>query len=162
MKTTAWQLFNRNFKLGDAVIVIDDYDKMAWGSLHTISDAGFRLVKSYGRFSRHKFFSWDEIRFMCHDGFPVKQLFGADGSETIESEPNMAAVLRTGLRQTYRQIVFGDPFLIESVAAETHNTGNDGPEHWWEDSEESLELVAPDGARAQLWDLNTVFHVGTA
>ena len=158
MKTTAWQLFNRNFKDGDAVIVIDDDDRVGWGTLRSITEHGFTLVRVSLSRTRRKRFQWDGIRFMSHDGFPVRRLFGADGSYAIETEPSEAGVIRTGLAMEYVSIVFGDPFLVENVAAEIHNPGNAGPEHWREDSEESLELVAPDGARAQLWDLNTVFH----
>lgn len=160
MKLTAWDLFNRNFKDGDEVVVIDEDDRVGWGRLQMIDVNGFMLVRRSPLGSTQaKRFWWEDIRFMSHDGFPVRQLMGADGSRTIEKEPSAVEVLRAGLRQEYIGIVFGDPFLIEKVSAEVHNPGNDGPEHWMEDTEESLKLVAPDGARALLWELNTVFHV---
>jgi len=158
MKTTAWQLFNRNFKKDDEVIIIDDLDRVSLGSLIEITEEHFTLKRSLGS-SRTRTFYWDQIRFMSHDGFPVKQLFGADGSATIEAEPNAKEVIRHGLNTEFGQIAFGDPFLIETVSYTLHNSGNDGPEFYEQDGEECLELVSKDGARGLLWHLPTVFYV---
>lgn len=56
--------------------------------------------------------------------------------------------------------VFGDPFLIEGMCSQLFNAGNSGSEHWLEDTEECLVLTAKDGAKAQLFDLSTIYYFG--
>ncbi len=165
MKLTAWQLFRRNFKVGDEVIVINDFDRVSWGTLGQVDGLGFLLkgaVYATPRTVRrqdNRWLPWDSIRFMSHDGFPCKRLLGADGSASIEDEPSMKDAIRNGLAEQFGLMVFGDPFLIENVNGVLHNSGNTGPGWDYEEEEECLELVAPDGARGMLWDLATVFHV---
>lgn len=159
MKLTAWQLYRRNFKDGDQVIFVDDDNCIGWGKLVDSTADGFRIDRT--RVGRIRFIYWDQIRFMAHDGFPVRQLFGADGSNTIEQAPTAVEALRRGLQEEFlsSHIVFGDPFMIEDAVATLHYPGNEGPKWWGQDGEECLELVTVDGARGMLWDLPTVFHV---
>lgn len=165
MKLTAWQLFNRNFKQGDEVIVINDFDRVSWGRLGAVDNNGLWLMGAFYMTSRsterrqgNKWLAWDSVRFMSHDGFPCKELLGADAHASLEHEPSAKEAMRNGLAETFGLIVFGDPFLIDSVAGVLHNPGNDGPEWEMEDGEECLELVAGDGARGMLWHLPTVFY----
>lgn len=154
MKITAWQLFNRNFKVGDEVIVVDDDDRVRCGKLKSITERGCYLVHG----NRYTYVYWSDTRFMAHDGFPVRKLMGADGHTTIESEPTAKRVVRAGLIREFGHLVFGDPFLVEQVSGFLHNPGNEGLEFDCEDGEECLDMVAHDGARGMLWHLPTVFY----
>lgn len=162
MNLTARELFNRNFKPGDDVIFIDGDDTIGWGKLVRASQVGFVIQRNA---RRQRFVDWDNIRFMSHDGFPVRQLFSADGSQTIQQASSVAQALRKSLEDEFHgfsQLVFADPFMIENVSAELHHAGNDGPEYYCEDGEECLEMIAVDGARGMLWHLPSVHHVEVA
>lgn len=77
----AWKLWRSMFKDGDEVVAITDDDRVVAGKIKakpmtcTIKRIGFKAVE----------IDWDDIRFIAHDGFPVKKLLGADGSATIEA-----------------------------------------------------------------------------
>jgi len=60
---------------------------------------------------------------------------------------------------TPRRFGFGDPWLIENVYGQVYNIGNDNEYfQYWDDTYiEPLVLTSKDGARAQLWDLPTIF-----
>lgn len=152
----AWELFDRTFKEGDDVIVVMDDDSWAWGQLKDPGPEGVLLER--GTLTKNVF--WDEIRFMCHDGFPVKKLKGADGSASIIRLPSQRGRVRTLLRRLgLKELIFSDPFYIGGIVkASLFNEGNQDPIHFATDDEEVLELVAPDGAVAHLWDLKTVWH----
>lgn len=156
MKTTAWALFRQYFKDGEEVILIDYMDRFYWGKLKSCDEEGCTL-QYVGRLGAgRRRFDWIDVRFMSHDGFPCRKLFGADGSERIESEPTARDAIREGLLLELN-LVQGDPFLIEGVRGTLYNRGNDGLEHYMSDTEECLALDAKDGAGALLWDLSTVF-----
>lgn len=153
----AWELFDRTFKEGDAVIVVTDQDEWAWGTLSDVSEDGALLKQR----TKHHHIYWADMRFMCHDGFPVQKLKGADGSASIIALPNQRIQIRNLLtrRLGLTELVFSDPFYIEGIAQATlYNEGNEAPNFFYTDNEEVLELVAPDGATAHLWSLNTVWH----
>ena len=182
---TSWDLYRSMFKDGDFVVVIDENDDMHWGKIKSTEE---HATLSWPGRPRAKPIPWTEIRFISHDGFPVKKLFGADGSRSIEKldSKKPMQIIRTMLDHTfcdrcskvkperlmergsyppsctacYRKIYvrFGDPFDIETVRAELVNSGNCGDAWWGEDFEEVLMLYADDGARAQLFDLSTVFQ----
>lgn len=94
-KPTAWELFWSLFKEGDEVICIDDEDVFHWGRLKTYSEDNFLLCRPYRQEALH----WEDIRFMCHDGFPVRKLTGADGSKLIEdaATDDIVTLIRQGL-----------------------------------------------------------------
>lgn len=220
-----WTLFHKHFKKGHDVCLIDDNDFVTIGKLVAFNDDGCWIQE--GRNTAPWFYWWWDIRFMSHDGFPVKKLLGADGSSSIEQSVDTVNILhelrtsfephgrRKGRRkpidgvqcercertvprgtlepvQYYNKIsnypktpkevlrecqvcrsdghdtvrrfgcVMGDPFLVEGVSATMHNPGNSGPRFWDTYFEESLELVAPDGAAAILSDLGTVYYFEAA
>ena len=77
----AWDLYHSMFKEGDEVVIVtEEEDHFEWGKIKTEKD-GCRLTRPG---QKSKYFDWDNIRFLAHDGFPVKKLMGADGSKTIE------------------------------------------------------------------------------
>lgn len=81
-KTDAWTLFHSLFKKGDNVWLITDEDDFIWGKLLAFNNEECAL-----RFKgKEVWFRWDCIRFMSHDGFPVRALTGADGSRSILKE----------------------------------------------------------------------------
>jgi hypothetical protein len=153
----AWELFDRTFNEGDAVIVITEEDTWAWGTLRDIGDQGALLKQG----NKYRSIGWADMRFMCHDGFPIRKLKRADGSSSIEKMPSQRNLIRTVLEKRFglTELVFSDPFYIEGIVrAILYNEGNDDPNFWYTDNEEVLELVAPDGATAHLWSLATVWH----
>ena len=159
IEASAWELFDRTFSEGDAVIVVTEDDEWGWGTLHDIGESGAQLYRG----SKHCHIYWADMRFMCHDGFPIRKLRGADGSASIEKMPSQRSLIKTVLESKkygLTELVFSDPFYIEGIVRSIlYNEGNDGPEYFPTDYEEVLELVAPDGATAHLWSLNTVWHV---
>ena len=156
---SVWELFDRTYSEGDMVIVITEDDEWGWGTLEDVGDQGARLCRG----NRHHDIYWSEIRFMCHDGFPIIKLKGADGSASIEKMPNQRAIIRKVLqlkKYGLTEMVFSDPFHIQGIFRSVlYNEGNQDPNFWYTDNEEVLELVAPDGATAHLWALNSVWHV---
>ncbi len=87
----AWRLFYHTFKEDEEVVVVCDNDEFLWGRLHSIKADGCvvrRYTGARGYYDKWNyedyFVPWDEIRFMAHDGFPVRKLMGADGSKSIE------------------------------------------------------------------------------
>jgi len=77
---STWDLYYSMFKDGDEVIIITEDDDYLWGSVTAIN-AGAILSRPN---KEDKLVPWEDIRFMSHDGFPVKKLMGADGSNLIE------------------------------------------------------------------------------
>lgn len=179
MKTrqeSTWDLFDAAFKIGDDVVLIDDNDNVIVGKLTEVRDDCCFIGDQWAY--------WNDIRFICHDGFPVKKLRGADGSKLIEKldTTETRAVIRKALttsvcmicaklfsdnRLVYRtrctkcvQVVFGDPFMAEAVSASLYNSGNSGSCFWQTEWEECLVLKAKDGAVAQVFDLSTVYYYG--
>ena len=177
----AWRLFWNTFKQGEHVVIVTDVDEFFWGRLGKVTGDGLMLDNPEvfgGKFISKRVFLWDEIRFMAHDGFPVRRLMGADGSKSIER-------INTG--ETYNQIrqllktpspsvdyelighgdvgsplgtaVFGDPFIIEGVSMKLLNPGNAGGEYWEDHPyEEVIVCKAKDGAMGLLYELSTIYH----
>jgi hypothetical protein len=76
--------------------------------------------------------------------------------------PSQRGIIRTVLQSKkygLTELVFSDPFHIQGVFRSVlYNEGNQDPNFWYTDNEEVLELVAPDGATAHLWALNSVWY----
>lgn len=94
----AWDLFNRCFKRGEEVFVITDEDRVYWGRLGAVTEDEFVLSRPGGVVTSLK---WWDIRWMSHDGFPVRRLLGADGSPSLEREPSVADAIRTAHAATF-------------------------------------------------------------
>lgn len=186
---TSWDLYRSMFSDGDFVVVIDENDDMHWGKIKATET---HAILSWHSRPQPKVIPWTQIRFMAHDGFPVKKLMGADGSTSIEKcdskEPMriIRKLLTHSLCVSCEKLIedknmdpmsgrvgkpldecktcwklsrhrFGDPFDIEPVRSRLYYPGNCGDEWWGEDFEEVLMLHADNGAKAQLFDLSTVF-----
>jgi hypothetical protein len=175
-KANAWELFCELFGEGDEVIVITDEDVFIWGDLMSYDEEGCELRSMKGT----KKYKWDCIRFMGHDGFPVRALTGASEELPIlKDECFLRSILGypsfTNVRFIQRDpgnwlsnrggnyrsgggsVTFGDPFLIENTEMKLMNLGNRG--EWFEDDdfEEVIVCKAKDGARALLYDLETAY-----
>lgn len=167
-KLDTWSIFHECFKVGDDVVLIDDEDRVFCGKLKSF-DAGGCHIRRPGWKVMTEVHFWKDIEFMSHDGFPVRKLLGADGSESILSwhkEDIRGKIIKIldGSR-LHRveplkriRIARGDPFLIEGVTGRLFNVGNHGPQWWDSYFEECLCLTAPDGAKALLYDLKNVYH----
>ncbi len=175
-----WDLFYSCFTEGDEVVAIDVDDQFFWGKMVNPTFEGCELHAN----GRTRKLLWDDVRFMAHDGFPVRKILGADGSATIEKldTTDTQAAVRSALSTEFperprHQVRFGDPFdVVEPVHMELYNPGNSGPSFWrhfWNETtrlwhspahviahqqtEEVIVMKANDGARAQLWDMTTVY-----
>ena len=187
LQAKAWDLFNAYFALGDDVVLIDEDDACYFGKLDAVDEEGCWLTRPQGTRRR---VNWINVRFMAHDGFPVKKLVGADGSRFIEQidttdtveairsvlsyalcvdcsklvahETAHRAFLGTCFRcdecEKKAHVYFGDPFEVEPVRSVLFNAGNSGPDWWDEPYEECLVMRAPDGAMAELFQIETVYH----
>ncbi len=175
-----WQLFESCFEKHDEVVAIDVFDVIHWGRLEDITDYGCELVRPGGHRQQ---LSWDDIRFMAHDGFPVRKILGADGSSTIErlDTADTQAAIRHSLgmefpRRQLSRLRFGDPFDVEPTEARLFHSGNSGLDYWGKfagpcgyyseahrelghENEEVLVLRSKDGAMAELWDMTTIYMV---
>ena len=72
MQTSALKLLAKDFKNGQSVIIITENERFDWGTLkynkETVTlTSGLRPPRTY---------HWNQIVFMCHDGFPVRKVFG--------------------------------------------------------------------------------------
>jgi len=157
-RSDAWKLFNKYFKDNEHVVIVDEFDKLFFGRMQT-TEIGLSLEKTCGS---KQFFYWDCIRFISHDGFPVKKLLGADGHETIELEEPVDEMIRSTARITpvsaIKTMVFSDPFLIENTSLELYQTHYPGNKVWVPEIEEVLVMQSKDGATGMLYELNHIYH----
>jgi len=156
-----WSLYRESFKEGDLVIVEDDSGDFHWGKLKT-TDEGI-ILKRVGR--RQKFLYWDEILFMAHDGFPVREirdLSDEEATKLARRTPTNAIrhLLDDPFPKSERGLFMGGgcPFWFGPFSVKHFlNRGNVGPEHWGEDTEELVILGSKDGARCHVSDLSHHF-----
>jgi hypothetical protein len=155
MKKSVWDLFHETFKIGDDIIIITDIDEFVVGEMVKFDEDACSIRVARNMPLRDV--EWVDVRFMSHEGFPVKKLIGADGSRLIEKldtkstqETIRKALTRSvcggcsklGLSEGmhhYRgeifhpgcyKVVGGDPFMIEAVEAKLWNPGNEDPFFW--------------------------------
>jgi hypothetical protein len=185
----AWAILYEAFKGGDEVIFIDDTDHLYYGKLILLAgderDVYFGLKQLSGKIDKY---AWSEVRFMSHDGFPVRKLTGADGSNLIEKidtkdiqtalreVTNYILCSRCGdkiheskaITQRYKKycedcamnLVFSDPFLVEGVNITIFNAGNCGLSWYGDHFEETTFLKAKDGSIGLLWEIPSIYYVG--
>lgn len=178
-KVTAWDLFEGSFKQGDIVVVITDYDRFHWGKMFYDS-TDCTLIRPGGK---KEMIPWNNVRFISHDGFPVKKLSGADGSKLIEkiNTGDIQTTIKNALvfnlcndcealtENTFRcdscqkladkrrSMRIGDPFDIEGVYPFLVREGAWAGLSWDNPNAECLHLIAPGEAMGQLFDLKTVY-----
>ena len=139
------RLYRSAFKEGDLVVLEDDVGNYYWGKLKT-DELGIWLIRP----GRSKFFYWDDVLFMAHDGFPVQRIKNMSQVEAERlSKMTPTKAIRDYLEnipQTTNRMVMGGgcPFSFEFDAAILLNRGQVG--NWGEDTEEVGILTAKDGA----------------
>jgi hypothetical protein len=186
--TDAWLLVFNHFKNNEEVFFIDDFDNLYFGRLVYLEgeerNIKFMLKKNDGTATK---FLWSEVRFMAHDGFPIRKLTGADGSKLSEQidTTNIQKAIREVVDFTIcakckikineddvvikrsneycptcaKTIVFNDPYMIEGVNITIFNRDNEGEAFTNHPDEECLLLNARDNAKAILYEVPTIFHL---
>lgn len=81
MKVDTWKLFKSQFKKGEQVMAVLDDGQIIWGKLD-FNDHGISLAKGKGIVS-HKA-TWDDVRFLAHDGFPVKKIMCPPSDDLLD------------------------------------------------------------------------------
>ena len=158
----AWNLFNSLFKDGDSIHIVTDDDKDFQGKMLSTETGVYlsRITK------KSKFFLWDDIRFISHDGFNIKKLFGADGSKSIEEEESKKTERRFrkathftaySKRLTPSRYIFGDPFMVECDEVQRINTFYPGSKIFQPSWEELLLLKSKDGAVGMLYHFESIY-----
>ncbi len=176
IEALAWETYRRAFKDGDQVVIETDEGKFVWGVLKTKND-GIMLGRPKGR--RASEFLWEEIVFMAHDGFPDRGIIGM----TKEEAEDRAFMTDTELIRSFlvgasspkhkipppststyvpserkRSFGLGCPFAVEGVYIRSVlNIGNNGPQYWGWDNEETLILESRDGAIMHSFDMSHIF-----
>lgn len=179
MRTDAWELFKSQFKEDDEVIAIMDNGRVVWGKLG-FDDDGISLGKGKGIASVKA--KWTDIRFLAHDGFPVKKVMCPPTDDLLDKldTTDTQKFIRNAIDYTVcgrcpklikedsndwlcpdcrkkipkRAMGFGHPFLIEDVSAILINKGNTTDFRFVE----TIVLESRDGAIAHLWDLESIFY----
>ena len=170
-KTDAWTLFHSLFKKGEEVWIITDEDDFIWGKLLAFNDEECAL-----RFrGKDVWFRWDCIRFISHDGFPVRALTGADGSRSILKEQGTILRDLTDVRgnNTHEKWVYGKVIekkqcsYCKHVTRYSRNVSKNtiwifctyGSSDWSDGDQYDLELgekircshFKPSGKKVKLW-----------
>lgn len=181
--TNGFDLFDSMFKKNDEVIIITEDDEFFWGKLIVCGPDGFTLKRG----TSINFFEWKKVRFMSHDGFPVKKLMGTSSDQYIEQafSPDIATTIRQVLileletcgncnillpkgyphtlcaecesKLPERRYGGGHPFIIDGVRSFLINVGNDNPAWMGTPYEEAVVMKSKDGAQGMLWELETIF-----
>jgi hypothetical protein len=74
-RTDVYKLFLDEFKINDDVIIIDEDDNFIFGKIVKFEyDQGI-LLRKYFYPPYLKWHQWETMRFICHEGFPVRKLF---------------------------------------------------------------------------------------
>lgn len=154
-----WDLFHSQFKDGEDVVIILDDDTARQGKLTAIEQGA--LIQPPGA-KVPTLYHWNRIQFISHDGFPVRKLLGADGSETIAKldTTNTELAIREALLDgplKKAQAVFRDPWFFEDCSFQLVNAGRREWIHTQRCVGETLLLQSKDGAQAQLYDLAGIY-----
>ena len=172
-KKNAWEIYRVCFEEGDCVVLVTDDDVFDWGRLKS-SDEGLTLSWP-GKQTR--FYDWEDIRFMAHDGFPVKKIMGKEPEVNLRHFKTKIAAIREKFH--FGRLIqelwggctsmhFGDPFEILDVSATLVNPGNclyfASEEEYHQNYlyEEVIMCEAKDGAKGLLWDLPTIHEFEVA
>jgi hypothetical protein len=112
MLTSAWELFKKDFKNGDQVIIVTEDERFDWGTLHyndekgdvTLS-SGLRPVRTY---------HWNQIVFMCQDGFPVRKVFGPSPERERKYE-DVPGLLRAALAEENLEALERKAYAVQGI-----------------------------------------------
>lgn len=156
----AWAVYRSAFKDGEKVVVEDCHGRFYWGKLSTTNE-GVTLASPGGK---SKMIFWDELEFICHDGFPVNRIMGMTAKEAAKRAARTPlSIIREALEgpltkvRRFRFVGGGCPWIAECRLVETHNRGNIGPKFYYEDDEEVMVFASPDGAIMHSYDTEHLF-----
>lgn len=172
----AWTVFRSAFKDGDDVIVEDEKGNFFRGKL-TAHNECVVLTRAHGN---SIFIDWDQIEFMAHDGFPVKELMKMTPEEAekrarqsnkkiirdILDRQKLGSIVRTvettkpNVHRSRSSFGGGCPFIVESVrCVAVYNRGNTGRRFWYSNAAEVLTFQSDDGAWMHNYDSDHLFMV---
>ena len=154
-------IFRFAFPNGCKVVVVDSEDRLFWGKLTW--DEWSVTVERRGKSDR---ITWERVEFICQDQVEFHKVKGPMPGED-EIREQVAYDIRTSLDWTAKEFLKrtrprparlrrGDPWEIEGDMS-IHNVGNDGPQHWGEETAETIVVRQPSGI-AMLWAIDTVFE----
>jgi len=97
----------------EVIIILDD-DTVVIGKISGWSEARVHLKTSRGKFDHHV--NWDRIRFMAHEGFPVRKILCPPQSKTMKKIRSLsrAAQLRQALKQEFNG-TFGGTSIVDAL-----------------------------------------------
>lgn len=151
----AWTLYRTMFGHGDEVFIVTEDDCFDWGRIGCSDDHGVTLTRAG---MRSRFYSWDAVGFMAHDGFPIKQIMGSNPLPLTEGCSVLETVRDSFDRGSWStHVVWGDPWLIGPVQTRLLNRGRTHPNDWM--FEEVVICEAADGLRGLLYDVANVLEV---
>lgn len=139
-----WRVFREKFKDGEEVVVEDFRGQFHYGRLRSFDDH-IEITRPRCAVA----LKWWEVEFVAHDGFPVRKL----RSMTFEEAERRASQTPDQLiRDAFdgkvalrgRRLGGGCPFVIGD--ASPTRIINRGSLAVWDNSVETMEFVAPDGA----------------
>lgn len=151
----AWAVYRSAFKDGEQVIAEDEFGQFHWGKLLTTED-GITLTRPGGIST---VLPWDELEFICHDGFPVKRIMGMSQDEAGKrARRTPTSIIREALDRPLTKYVGGGcPWVAECQLVETHNLGNVGPRFYGEDDEEVMVFAGAGGGVMHSYDTEHLF-----
>ena len=155
----AWEMFRSRFKDGQEVIVENQYGNFYYGKLKCHND--YITITSPGGISKD--IHWDNIEFICHEGFPAKRILGMTVEEAnkradeTDKEIIRAAFIRGELSQSDDGVYYGGgcPFIAGPMFP--NRIFNKGSKSVYEDDCEVMEFVSFDGAFMHSYDTNHLF-----
>ena len=159
-----WKLFREEFKDGEDVIIVHENCKLYGGKLKAYENRITVAGKEY---------SWNEVVFIAHDGFPCRSLHTCLSNEQlgeIENEDSIILMRKLLTRKPPERIIvkekvvtktvfepstpthrsgggFGCPYEMENVRMQILNPFNGLKA----DYEETLLCQSKDGAVGMLW-----------
>lgn len=117
----AWRVFRDTFKEGEEVVVEDSMGNFYWGKMYAQEDY-LRLTRPGGW---SKDIDWEEVEFICHDGFPVDHIFGMTQEEAAErARRTTRSIIHEYLDHTVKPIYGGCPWVAQGSLVEILNPGS--------------------------------------
>lgn len=182
MKVNGWKFFEDMFSKRDFVIAVTIEDRFLWGYIDW-TNKELLLTRPN---CRTEHYSWSDIRFVAHSGFPVRKVSGEQHEGEIARYREMLAekemhhcedcskYFHVPSQHRYSRAAywcpecrtrkgisfntrFGDPFEIRNVSMQLFNRGCVGL--YFDDTplEEFVLCSAPNGSVGFLYNLDTLF-----
>ncbi len=163
-------LFAQNYPIRTEVIAIDDEDLMVRGRITAITEEGVTITCGGLKSDTIK---WPNLRFIAHDGFPVREYNGPHRLNTEQELQDLRTKLsrmesklsgRSEIDEIPRSysrkysVGFGDPFELDCSVCSAY-LGNSGLIYADSFEAEVLLCSSFDGAFGMLWDFESIFEL---